>query len=32
VDRVAWVDIDQARQKLVGGQRAFLDRVTALVN
>jgi predicted NUDIX family NTP pyrophosphohydrolase len=32
VDRVAWVDLTQARQKLVGGQRPFLDRLLELVN
>ncbi|HEX5405034.1 MAG TPA: NUDIX domain-containing protein [Pseudonocardiaceae bacterium] len=32
VDRAAWFDLAQARTKLVGGQRAFLDRVAELVN
>lgn len=27
VDRVDWFDLDTARQKLVAGQRAFLDRL-----
>lgn len=27
VDRVAWFDLDTAREKLVKGQRAFLDRL-----
>ncbi|HSV68186.1 MAG TPA: NUDIX hydrolase, partial [Mycobacteriales bacterium] len=27
VDRVAWFDLEQARDKLVAGQRAFLDRL-----
>lgn len=27
IDRVAWFDLDQAREKLVSGQRVFLDRL-----
>jgi predicted NUDIX family NTP pyrophosphohydrolase len=27
IDRVAWFDLDVAREKLVKGQRAFLDRL-----
>ncbi|MCP2167495.1 NUDIX domain-containing protein [Goodfellowiella coeruleoviolacea] len=27
IDRVAWFDPDQARQKLVAGQRVFVDRL-----
>jgi len=27
LDRVAWLDLDTAREKLVKGQRAFLDRL-----
>jgi len=27
VDRVAWFDLEQARDKLVAGQRTFLDRL-----
>jgi predicted NUDIX family NTP pyrophosphohydrolase len=27
IDRVAWFELDQARQKLVAGQRDFLDRL-----
>ncbi|MBB4688904.1 NUDIX domain-containing protein [Amycolatopsis jiangsuensis] len=29
VDRVAWFDLDTAREKLVKGQRAFLDRLAS---
>jgi predicted NUDIX family NTP pyrophosphohydrolase len=32
VDRVAWVDLTAARQRLVGGQRLFLDRLLELLN
>jgi predicted NUDIX family NTP pyrophosphohydrolase len=32
VDRAAWFGLQQARAKLVGGQRAFLDRVAELAN
>jgi predicted NUDIX family NTP pyrophosphohydrolase len=32
IDRVAWVDLTQARLKLVGGQRPFLDRLLELVD
>jgi predicted NUDIX family NTP pyrophosphohydrolase len=31
VDRVAWIDLDQASGKLVAGQRAFLDRLAELL-
>jgi predicted NUDIX family NTP pyrophosphohydrolase len=31
VDRVAWFPLDAAAAKLVGGQRAFLDRLAALL-
>ncbi len=27
VDRVAWFGLEQARDKLVAGQRVFLDRL-----
>jgi predicted NUDIX family NTP pyrophosphohydrolase len=27
IDRVAWFDLEQAREKLVAGQRVFLDRL-----
>jgi len=27
LDRVAWFDLEEARQKLVAGQRVFLDRL-----
>jgi len=29
LDRVAWLPVDQARVKLIVGQRVFLDRLTA---
>jgi predicted NUDIX family NTP pyrophosphohydrolase len=29
VDRVGWFGVDAAREKLVSGQRTFLDRLTA---
>jgi predicted NUDIX family NTP pyrophosphohydrolase len=32
IDRVGWFDVGQAREKLVGGQRVFLDRVIELQN
>jgi predicted NUDIX family NTP pyrophosphohydrolase len=32
IDRVGWFDVEQAREKLVGGQRVFLDRVVELEN
>jgi predicted NUDIX family NTP pyrophosphohydrolase len=32
IDRVGWFDVEQAREKLVGGQRVFLDRVIELEN
>jgi predicted NUDIX family NTP pyrophosphohydrolase len=32
VDRAAWFDLTQARAKLVGGQRVFLDRVAEVAN
>ena len=32
VDRAGWFDLAQARAKLVGGQRVFLDRVAEVVN
>ncbi|GLY63402.1 NUDIX domain-containing protein [Amycolatopsis taiwanensis] len=31
IDRVAWFDLGQAREKIVGGQRAFLDRLAELL-
>ena len=31
VDRVAWLGLDEARDKLVKGQRPFLDRLVALL-
>jgi predicted NUDIX family NTP pyrophosphohydrolase len=31
IDRVAWFGLAQAREKIVGGQRAFLDRLAALL-
>lgn len=31
IDRAAWFDLDTAREKLVKGQRAFLDRLVALL-
>lgn len=31
IDRVAWFDLGQAREKIVGGQRPFLDRLTELL-
>lgn len=31
LDRVAWLELDAARDKLVVGQRVFLDRLTAHV-
>jgi predicted NUDIX family NTP pyrophosphohydrolase len=32
VDRVAWVTVDEARAKLVTGQRTFLDRIARLID
>ncbi|HET6500426.1 MAG TPA: NUDIX domain-containing protein [Amycolatopsis sp.] len=32
IDRVAWFGLAQAREKIVGGQRAFLDRLAALLS
>ena len=32
VDRAGWFSLDAAREKLVGGQRAFLERLAAIVN
>jgi predicted NUDIX family NTP pyrophosphohydrolase len=32
VDRAGWFDLPTARAKLVGGQRAFLDRVAEVKN
>lgn len=29
IDRAAWLDLETARRKLVGGQRPFLDRLLA---
>ncbi|MCF7549759.1 NUDIX domain-containing protein [Pseudonocardia sp. WMMC193] len=31
IDRAGWFDLDTAREKLVKGQRAFLDRLVALL-
>lgn len=31
LDRVAWFSLDEAREKLVAGQRVFLDRLAALL-
>ncbi|WP_030688314.1 NUDIX domain-containing protein [Streptomyces sp. NRRL B-1347] len=31
LDRVAWFPLDRAHDRLVAGQRAFLDRLTALL-
>jgi predicted NUDIX family NTP pyrophosphohydrolase len=31
VDRVAWLDLDAARERIVTGQRTFLDRLAAQV-
>ncbi|MDG4862608.1 NUDIX domain-containing protein [Streptomyces sp. T-3] len=31
LDRVAWLPVEQARDKLVAGQRAFLDRLAELL-
>lgn len=31
IDRAAWFGLDQAREKLVSGQRAFLDRLAAVI-
>jgi len=31
LDRVAWFDLEQARQKLVSAQRVFLDRLAELL-
>ncbi|MDQ3105548.1 MAG: hypothetical protein M3Q87_10115, partial [Actinomycetota bacterium] len=28
LDRVAWLDVDEARARLVSAQTAFLDRLT----
>jgi predicted NUDIX family NTP pyrophosphohydrolase len=27
IDRVAWLELDQAREKIVAGQQPFLDRL-----
>ena len=32
IDRVAWFGLSEAREKIVGAQRAFLDRLDALVD
>ena len=32
IDRAAWLDLDEARTRLVKGQRPFLDRLTAIVD
>lgn len=32
VDRVAWFPLDEARRKIVTGQRAFLDRLVELLH
>lgn len=31
IDRVAWFDLEQAREKIVGGQRPFLERLAELL-
>jgi predicted NUDIX family NTP pyrophosphohydrolase len=31
IDRVAWLGLEQARTRIVVGQRAFLDRLAELV-
>jgi predicted NUDIX family NTP pyrophosphohydrolase len=31
VDRAAWFDLDEARQKILSGQRAFIDRLCAAI-
>lgn len=31
LDRVAWFDLELAREKIVGGQRPFLDRLAELL-
>ncbi|WP_027945783.1 NUDIX domain-containing protein [Amycolatopsis taiwanensis] len=31
IDRVSWFGLGQAREKIVGGQRAFLDRLAELL-
>jgi len=31
VDRAGWFDLDAARDKLIEGQRGFLDRLAALL-
>jgi predicted NUDIX family NTP pyrophosphohydrolase len=31
IDRAAWFELDQAREKLVAGQRPFLDRLAELL-
>ena len=32
VDRVGWFTVEVAREKLVAGQRPFLDRLAALIS
>jgi predicted NUDIX family NTP pyrophosphohydrolase len=32
IDRAGWFGLDVAREKVVGGQRAFLDRLDQQVN
>ena len=32
VDRAAWFTIDDARDRIVGGQRGFLDQLCQLLN
>ena len=31
IDRVAWFGLSRARERIIGGQRAFLDRLDELV-